>query len=61
MLSKGDKILLEEKDGIIFFKPALSLIEEFAGSLKVPKRFTGLNEDVIIKKSKKEYFSNKKA
>ena len=58
-LSKGDKVLIEEKDGKIILKPATTLVEELAGSLKVPKRFRGLTEDEMIAKAKKEYFKEK--
>ena len=58
-LSEGDKVLMEEKGGNILLKPAVSLVEELAGSLRVPKRFRGLSEDKMIAKAKKEYFNRK--
>lgn len=58
-LAKGDKVLIEEKDGKIILKPATLLVEELAGSIKVPKKFRGLTEDEIIKKAKEEYFKVK--
>ncbi|EKD57162.1 MAG: hypothetical protein ACD_57C00391G0010 [uncultured bacterium] len=55
-LTKGDKVLMEEKQGSIVLKPATALIEELAGSVKVPKNLRGVDIDEAIMIAKKNYF-----
>lgn len=58
-LSKGDKVVVEEKEGELRIKKAIDLVEELAGSLKLPKRYRGMTDEEIIKQAKEEYFKNK--
>jgi len=59
-LSHGDKVLMEEKDGKIILRSALSLVEELAGSVKIPKHLRGVDADEAIRIAKERYFANKK-
>lgn len=56
---KGDKVIVEEKDGELRIKRAVDLVEELAGSVTVPKRLRGVSEDEIIKKAKAEHYRKK--
>lgn len=58
-LSKGDRVLVEEEGGELRIKKALDLVEELAGSLKLPKKYRGMTDEEIIKQAKEEYFKNK--
>jgi AbrB family looped-hinge helix DNA binding protein len=59
-LSKGDKVVIEEKEGNIILKPALSIVEKLADSVSVPKHLKGVNVDKAIKIAKDRYFGTKK-
>jgi AbrB family looped-hinge helix DNA binding protein len=58
-LSEGDKVFIEEKDGNILIKPATALVEELAGSVKVPESLKSIDFDKAIRLAKEEYFSKK--
>ena len=50
---------MEEKQGSIVLKPATALIEELAGSVKVPKNLRGVDIDEAIRIAKKNYFGKR--
>ncbi|MCL5675708.1 MAG: AbrB/MazE/SpoVT family DNA-binding domain-containing protein [Patescibacteria group bacterium] len=56
----GQKISVSEESGRLVLTPAEMLIEELAGSLKMPKKWKGKSLDRIIEESKKEYFKKNK-
>lgn len=56
-LSQGDRVLIEERNGKLLIKKAVDLVEELAGSIKVPKKWKGKDIDQIIEESKRKYFS----
>jgi len=56
---KGQRVVVEEEDGTLRIKKASDLVEELAGSVKMPKRLRGLSERILIEKAKEEYFKNK--
>lgn len=56
----GQKISVSEDSGRLVLTPAEMLIEELAGSLKMPKKWKGKSLDRIIEESKIEYFKNNK-
>jgi len=58
-LSNKQKLLVAEVGGRIIISPAKKLIDELAGSLKMPRKWKSKNLDLIIKESKKDYFKNK--
>ena len=53
---ENQKVLVEEENGSLLVRPAVSLVESLAGSVKVPKRFKGMDVDEIIEAAKREYF-----
>lgn len=55
-LRVGEKVLVLPQDGGFRIAPALRLIDQLAGSVKIPKRFQGLNINGIVKKAKQEHF-----
>ncbi|MBI2338587.1 AbrB/MazE/SpoVT family DNA-binding domain-containing protein [Candidatus Daviesbacteria bacterium] len=56
-LKPGEKIAIKEENGRLVMTPAVRLVEELAGSLKLPNKFKGLDTKQMIEKAKKEYFS----
>lgn len=58
-LKQGQKVLVYQDNGAIKIEPALDLIDQLAGSVKLPKRFRNMGIDKVISKAKKEYFSQK--
>jgi len=58
-LREGEKVIVSEEEGGIKIKSALKLLDELAGSVKLPKRFKGLSIDEIIEKGKTEHFAKK--
>ena len=57
---EGQKVVVTMKDNnSLVISPATKLVDQLAGSVKMPKRFEGLKPDDIIKKAKKEYFQGK--
>lgn len=55
-LRVGQKVIVSEENGHLLITPAEKLVEEMAGSVKVPKKFRGKDLDQIIEQSKREYF-----
>ena len=58
-LQQGQRVLVYQDKGTIRIEPALDLVDQLAGSVKLPKRFKGMSIDKVITKAKKEYFSQK--
>lgn len=58
-LQEGQKVIISEEDGAMRVVSALKLLDELAGSVKLPKRFKGLPIDEVIKRAKDEYFKEK--
>ncbi|KKS46720.1 hypothetical protein A2781_04560 [Candidatus Gottesmanbacteria bacterium RIFCSPHIGHO2_01_FULL_42_27] len=59
-LKVGQKVIVSEEGGKVVITPAEDLVEELAGSLKMPKKWKGRSMEEIIEKSKREYFSESK-
>jgi len=58
-LTKGDKVLIEEKGGDIIIKPTTTLVEELAGSVEIPEDLKGIDIDEAIRIAKKNYFGKR--
>lgn len=58
-LQDGEKVQVSEENGSIKITSYLKLLDELAGSVKLPKRFKGLPIDEVIKRAKDEYFREK--
>jgi AbrB family looped-hinge helix DNA binding protein len=58
-LKQGDKMIVEQTDDSIQLTPAEKVVEDLAGSVRMPKRFAQKNIDEIIKIARDEYFSKK--
>lgn len=56
---EGERVFIREENGALKIESALAALEKLGGSVKVPKRFQGMDIDQIIEKAKKEYFSKK--
>ncbi len=56
-LKPGEKITIREENGHLVMTPTVRLVEELAGSLKLPNRFQGLDTQRIIEKAKEEFFT----
>lgn len=59
-LKVGQKVIVSEEGGKVVITPAEDLVEELAGSLKMPKKWKGRSMEEIIEKSKREYFQESK-
>lgn len=55
---KGQKVLIAVKKGKLQIEPAVKLVEELAGCVRVPKRFRGLSLEGIVRKAKREHFKS---
>lgn len=55
----GQRVVVTHREGKLIVEPATSLVQQLAGSVKVPRRYRGLSEDAIVHKAKKEYFSKR--
>ena len=58
-LKIGQKVVVSEEKGRVILTPSRKLVEELAGSLKMPKKWKNKNLDEIIESSKTEYFKKK--
>ena len=58
-LKTGQKVVVSEEKGRVILTPSRKLVEELAGSLKMPKKWKNKNLDEIIESSKTEYFKKK--
>lgn len=59
-LKKGDQLLVELKEDKIFIQKAQAVLDQLAGSLKIPSSLRKKNLETIIKEAKEKYFKNKK-
>ncbi len=57
---KGHKVLVSLEDKSIRITSALDLVEDLAGSVRLPKGFRGMGIGQIVQKAKQSYFGNKK-
>lgn len=57
--SDRQKLLVIEASGKIILSPASGLINELAGSLKMPAKWRGKTPEEIIDESKEKYFKHK--
>lgn len=58
-LKENQKVLVRENKGVLEIESALAAVERLTGSVKMPKRFQGMDLDKIIEKAKDEYFFEK--
>lgn len=56
-LRVGDRVLVNEENGILKIESAVAAVERLAGSVKVPKRFRGMDIDEIIDTAIDEHYS----
>ena len=56
---EGERVFVKEENGALKIESALVALERLGGSVKVPKRFQGMDIDQMIEKAKEEYFSKK--
>ena len=60
-LKTGHKVVISEENGRLILTPAVKLVEELAGSVKIPKRLYAKNLDEVIKEAKRRHFMKKYA
>jgi len=58
-LEEGQQLLAYHEDRMIKLEPATALVEQLAGSVKIPAKFKRRSLDKIIRRAKKERFKNK--
>lgn len=61
-LKTNQKVLvrLVSADGVLRVEPMKRIVDQLAGSVKVPSQYKGMNIDEMIEKAKLEYFSKKR-
>ncbi|OGG17943.1 hypothetical protein A3D78_07365 [Candidatus Gottesmanbacteria bacterium RIFCSPHIGHO2_02_FULL_39_14] len=59
-LKTGQKVIVSEEEGKVIITPAEVLVEELAGSVKMPRKWKGKNMEEIIENSRQEYFNKSK-
>lgn len=60
-LKPGEKVSISEENGRLLITPAVRLVEELAGSVKIPKRLQGKDLNEVIKEAKRRHFMKKYA
>lgn len=56
---KGDMVIVKEEEGELRIKRAVDLVEELAGSVKVPEHLSGVDTDKAIRIAKGRYFGKR--
>lgn len=59
LFKPGEKVLVTVEQDSIKVSSALRLVNQLAGSIKIPSRYRGLEIFEIKERAKKEYFSKK--
>lgn len=58
-LKEGEKVIVSEENGSLKITSAVKLVEELAGSVKVPEHLRGKNIDEITEQAAEQYFREK--
>lgn len=59
-LEQGDQLIFQVRNNKIVIQKARDILQELAGSVKVPQEYKGLTTEETIKKAKEEYFKKRK-
>jgi AbrB family looped-hinge helix DNA binding protein len=59
-LNKGDRLSIEIESNKMVMQKAQVILDNLAGSVKLPNKYKNKPIDYIIRESKKEYFRSKK-
>lgn len=59
-LAIGQKLVLTKHEDGIMMKSPLAAMYKLMGSVKRPKKYQGMDIDVMIEQAKMNYFKNKK-
>lgn len=57
----GQKVIVSEEDGHLLITPAEKLVEELAGSVRIPTKLKVQDIDKAVELSKEKYFKDKYA
>lgn len=60
-LKPGHKVVISEENGKLTLTPARVIVEQLAGSVKIPKHMRGKDLDRVIEEAKDRYFREKYA
>lgn len=60
-LKSNQRVLVKlvSADGVLRVEPMKRIVDELAGSVKIPVQYKGMDIDKMIEKAKFEYFSKK--
>lgn len=58
-VKSGEKVDVAEKKGQIIITPLRKLVEDLAGSIKIPQELKGKDMDEVIRQAKENYFRTK--
>ena len=53
----NQKVLVKEKNGVVSLESMMNLLDKLAGSVKVPKKYQGMDVDRMVEKAKFKRFS----
>lgn len=61
-LKSNQRVLIKlvSADGVLRVEPMRRIVDQLAGSVKVPSQYKGMDIDEMIRKAKLKYFSEKK-
>lgn len=55
----GQKLMIEKVNNQILINPAIQAIYKLMGSVKRPRKYKGMDIDVMIEKAKGDHFADK--
>ena len=58
-LQQGDKVIISEDKGKLTLSPALQLVKQLAGSVKIPEKLKAKNAEEVIRTAKETYFTKR--
>lgn len=58
-LRQGERVMVDEENGVLRIESALAALERLGGSVKVPKRFRGMSDDEIRDIAIKKHYAEK--
>ena len=59
-LQEGDRLIVKAKSNKLILQRSQDLIDDLAGSVKLPKKYKGKPLNWVINEAKTEYFTDKK-
>ena len=58
-LKRGDRLIFELNDNCLTIKRTLSLVDELAGSIGLPKKYQKISLDDLVRQARDKHFRKK--